>query len=116
MLSSPELPLQLQQPSTRPLAGLKPAALTAEAPDDAALREAELRSAAQTFEAVFLAEMLKAAGYGTPRATFGGGAGEEAFASLLVQEQAQQLARSGGLGIAEHVYQALLARDAEPGQ
>lgn len=74
-------------------------------------RRAALRQAAQDFEAAFLAEMLKSAGYGTPRETFGGGAGEEVFASLLVREQAQALAATGGIGLAEHVYKALLARE-----
>ncbi len=74
-------------------------------------REAALRQAAQAFEASFLAEMLKTAGLNRPRASMGGGAGEEAFASLLVGAQAEALAKRGGIGLAEPVYRSLLARE-----
>jgi hypothetical protein len=61
-------------PFTAPLAVDRPAAPT---------RDEQLLTAAQNLEASFLAEMLKSAGVGTPRETFGGGAGEEHFASFL---------------------------------
>lgn len=117
MLSSPDLPpvpLSLQPLPAAPAPLRAPATPTAPAADaDPAAREAALRGAAQAFEAVFLAEMLKAAGFGTPRATFGGGAGEEAFSSLLVREQADRLAAAGGIGLAEQIFRALMAREAE---
>lgn len=74
-------------------------------------RDAALRRAATEFEAAFLAEMLSAAGLGRVRPGFGGGPGEEAFASLLVREQAALLARRGGLGLADAVFRALRARE-----
>jgi peptidoglycan hydrolase FlgJ len=95
-----------------------PAAAPAETPDAAAVppeRQAALRKAAQDFEASFLAEMLKAAGFGKPRESFGGGPGEEAFAGLLAREQAARLAAHGGIGLAEHVFRELLAREAARG-
>lgn len=80
-------------------------------PDPARL--AALHKAAQAFEASFLAEMLKAAGFGRPiEGLGGGGAGEEAFASLLVREQAERMAAAGGIGLAETVFRALVAREA----
>lgn len=69
-----------------------------------------LREAAQKLEAGFLAEMLKAAGLGQTSGQFGGGAGEDQFASFLVQEQAMMMTRSGGIGLAESLYNALKER------
>ena len=66
-----------------------------------------LRDAAEQMEASFLAEMLKAAGLGKARDTFGGGAGEEQFASFLRQAQAEEMVKAGGIGLAESLYQAL---------
>ncbi|UWQ28644.1 MULTISPECIES: rod-binding protein [unclassified Leisingera] len=66
-----------------------------------------LREAAIELEASFLAEMLKSAGLGEASEGFGGGAGEEQFSSFLIREQATQIARSGGIGLAESLYHAL---------
>ncbi|MFW8633977.1 rod-binding protein [Cribrihabitans pelagius] len=66
-----------------------------------------LREAAIKLEASFLSEMLKSAGLGEARSGFGGGAGEEQFSSFLIQAQAEQMARSGGIGLAESLYHAL---------
>ncbi|MCH5375601.1 MAG: rod-binding protein [Planctomycetes bacterium] len=67
-----------------------------------------LRQAATELEASFLAEMLKSAGLAKTRSAFGGGAGEDQFGSFLVRAQAEQIARTGGIGLAESLYQALL--------
>lgn len=69
--------------------------------------EEDLREAAAAFEAQFLAEMLEHAGFGKPRATFGGGPGEDAFASLLVREHARLLTERGGIGLAERLFEAM---------
>lgn len=69
---------------------------------------AALREAAVGLEASFLAEMLKSAGLGKSRGTFGGGAGEDQFGSLLVREQANQLAQAGGIGLSEILFNALV--------
>ncbi len=66
-----------------------------------------LREAAEKLEASFLAEMLKAAGLGKSRSQFGGGAGEEQFSSFLVQEQATQMVKAGGIGLAETLFESL---------
>ena len=63
--------------------------------------------AARKLEATFLAEMLKAAGFGQARSTFGGGAGEDQFASFLVQKHAEQLAAGGGIGLREQIFQSM---------
>ncbi|MCT4609257.1 MAG: rod-binding protein [Pelagimonas sp.] len=69
-----------------------------------------LREAAQELEATFLAEMLKAARVGETPKEFGGGAGEEHFASFMRQEQAQKMAEAGGIGLAESLFKALKER------
>jgi len=74
-------------------------------------RDAALWKAAQDLETAFLAEMLAAAGLGTPRESFGGGAGEEQFASFLRREQAGAMVQSGGIGLAESLYEALKESD-----
>ncbi|MBK0325726.1 rod-binding protein [Rhodobacteraceae bacterium F11138] len=66
-----------------------------------------LRKAATDLEAAFLAEMLKSAGLGKSRTTMGGGAGEDQFGSILVRAQADQIAQSGGIGLAESLFHAL---------
>ncbi|MDU8942581.1 rod-binding protein [Ovoidimarina sediminis] len=66
-----------------------------------------LRAAAQALEAVFLSEMLKAAGYGEARSAFGGGAGEAQFASFLRDAHAEALTERGGLGLAEAIFKSM---------
>ncbi len=69
---------------------------------------AELMEKAGALEAVFLSEMLAHAGLGqTPEGAFSGGIGEEQFASFLRQEQATQMVRQGGIGLAEHLFHAM---------
>ena len=75
-----------------------------------ASRDARLLEAAQKLEATFLAEMLKSAGLGAPRQAFGGGAGEEHFASFLRDRQAAEMVRAGGIGLAESLFEAMKAR------
>ena len=72
--------------------------------------DARLMKAAQKLEASFLAEMLKSAGYGEARDTFGGGAGEAQFASFLVDAQAERMVDAGGIGLAEQLYRTLMER------
>jgi Rod binding domain-containing protein len=72
--------------------------------------EAKLRQAAQDFAAVALGEMLSPMfdTIDTSAGLFGGGAGEAAFKPMLISEIAKQIARQGGLGLAEPVYQQML--------
>ncbi|WP_254447316.1 rod-binding protein [Ruegeria sp. HKCCA5426] len=73
-----------------------------------------LKTAAVELEATFLAEMLKSAGLGKGRQSFGGGAGEDQFSTLLVQQQAHQLAKAGGVGLQDVLFQSLMEKaDAE---
>lgn len=72
--------------------------------------DGKLRDAAQRLEATFLAEMLKSAGMGAPRDSFGGGHGEEQFASFLRDAQAEEMVKTGGIGLAEALFEAMKAR------
>jgi Rod binding domain-containing protein len=74
-------------------------------PDDRRLREM-----AQALESTFLAEMLKSAGFGAARDSFGGGLGEDQFASFLRAEHANALTARGGIGLAETLFHALKER------
>ena len=72
--------------------------------------DGELREAAQQLEATFLAEMLKSAGVGAPRDSFGGGIGEEQFSSFLRDAQATEMVKAGGIGLAESLFEAMKVR------
>ncbi|MEL6792493.1 MAG: rod-binding protein [Pseudomonadota bacterium] len=78
-------------------------------------RDAALWRAAQSFEAVFIAEMMAHAGVADGGA-FGdslggrsgaGGFAEETFRSLLSQEWAEDVAARGGIGLADQIYRSI---------
>ncbi len=69
-----------------------------------------LRKVAAELEVTFLDAMLKSAGLGKARTSFGGGIGEDQFASFLRREQAESMVASGGIGLAERLFQSLKER------
>lgn len=69
-------------------------------------RVQKLRAAAEALEGAFLTQMLKAAPQGA--GSFGGGVGEEQFASFLQEAQAKQLVKAGGVGLSESLFNALM--------
>jgi Rod binding domain-containing protein len=89
----------------QPVNGITSQPATPPRPVDAALARA-----ARDLEASFLSVMLKEAGVGAPRASFGGGAGEEQFASFLTQAYAEGMAERGGIGLAEAIFRTLQER------
>ena len=76
--------------------------------ESAVRHAARIRHAAMQLEASFLTEMLKSAGLGKSVSSFGGGAGEDQFGTFLVRAQADEIARAGGIGLAETFFQALM--------
>ena len=72
---------------------------------------AATKKVAQQFEGVLVSEMLNDMfqGVGTG-GMFGGGPGEEMFRSLMIDEYGKQIARQGGLGLADGVTRELLKR------
>lgn len=74
------------------------------------VRSDAARDAAKKLEATFLAEMLKSAGLGTQPNSMSGGVGEDQFASFHRQALADAMVESGGIGLAESIYQAMMER------
>ena len=99
-------PVASPGPLAPPLHGPAGQSRPADLPSD----DSRLRVAAKALEAGFLAEMLKSAGLGASRGDFGGGAGEDHFASYLVQEQARGMVEAGGIGLAEALFEAMKER------
>jgi Rod binding domain-containing protein len=69
----------------------------------------EARKVAVEFESYFLGQVLQPlfANLG-PEEPFGGGASEEIWRSLQVDEYGKALARAGGIGLADHVLEQIL--------
>lgn len=67
------------------------------------------KQAAQDFEAVYLAQMLKPM-FDTIEVDplFGGGAAEETWRGMMVEEMGRQIARNGGVGLADFVEKEML--------
>ena len=68
----------------------------------------KLRNLSQQLEAQFLSEMFKSAGLGKSPEGFGGGVGEEQFASFLREQQALAMSKAGGIGLAEAIFNSLI--------
>lgn len=69
----------------------------------------DLREAARKIEQAFVLEMLKHSGVAKPREAFGGGLGEEQFASFLEEAYAEKIMDAGGFGLSEAIFKALSA-------
>ena len=86
----------LQAPVSAPVAGATKAATA---------------KVAQQFEGVLISQMLNSMFDGIKTdGMFGGGEGEEMFRSMTVDEYGKQMAKQGGLGLADHVTRELLKR------
>jgi len=91
-----------------PLSALKPAALAAPTPAQTANRAA-IHKTAQSFESQFISSMLGEMFEGvTTEAPFGGGEGEGAFKSFLMDAMAKQMTKAGGIGVAASVQREML--------
>jgi len=86
--------------------------LSAKAAGDASkgLRStAQMRDAAESFEAMFISQMFNHMFSGIKTdGMFGGGHSEGIFRSMQADEYAKATAKSGGIGIADAVYRELL--------
>jgi len=70
---------------------------------------ATAKQAAQQFEGVFLSQFLSQMFDGiSTDGPFGGGAGEQMFRSLMLDEYGKQISAQGGIGLANTVTQELL--------
>ena len=69
----------------------------------------EAREAAESFEAMFIAQMFNHMFSGLKTdGMFGGGHAEGVYRSMQAEQYAKATARAGGIGIADAVYQELL--------
>jgi Rod binding domain-containing protein len=69
------------------------------------------KDAAQNFEAVFLTTMFNSMTTGVDgEGPFGGSGASGVWRSMLTDQYARSFAKAGGIGIASHVYQSLLAQ------
>ncbi len=82
---------------------------TAEALSPAALRK--IKDTAQQFESVFLTNMFEEmfAGIQEEEGPLGAGPGQSAWRSMLTEEYANTISKSGGVGVADHVQRELIA-------
>jgi Rod binding domain-containing protein len=71
---------------------------------------ATIAKAAQDFEAMAIGQLLQPMfdTVDTAHGVLGGGDGEEAWRPIMVQQIAKQIEASGGLGLAQPVYEAML--------
>jgi peptidoglycan hydrolase FlgJ len=68
----------------------------------------ELRRAAEEFEGVFLSQVLGDLNVSFTTPGVGGSGGESPFASMLRDEYAKIISRSGGVGVADAVMREML--------
>lgn len=70
---------------------------------------AKLEQTARDFEAMAIGQLLQPMfdTVDTAQGLFGGGAGEQAWKPMLVQEYARQIAAHGGLGLAKPIYEQM---------
>jgi peptidoglycan hydrolase FlgJ len=91
-----------------PFSVLKPAAPAPMTPAQLASK-AQIHKTAQAFESQFLSQMLGTMFEGvTTSAPFGGGQGEQAFKSFLMDAFAKQMTKAGGVGITAAVQREML--------
>ncbi len=75
----------------------------------ATMAGAEVRRAAEEFEAVFIAQMMAPMFQGLETdELFGGGAGEDIYRSVLVEEYGKAIARAGGIGLSDAIQREIL--------
>ena len=95
-------------PSAALAFGPTPAAMTRAA---GAMTNAKARAAAQDFEAMFLNSMFSQMMTGLDgEGPFGGNQATGVWRSFLTNEYSKAFAKTGGIGLAKHVYDALLAQ------
>jgi Rod binding domain-containing protein len=92
---------------------IPPLSLPATPPDLRGQTQATLMQKAKELETAFLSEMLSFSGLGTASAEFGGGVGEDQFASFLREEQARLMVERGGIGLARTIFESLVSQARE---
>ncbi|MGB1540108.1 MAG: rod-binding protein [Rickettsiales bacterium] len=79
--------------------------------------EAQLNKTAEDFEAVFLSQMLEQMfAEVETNELFGGGEGEDVYRSFMIEEYGKMIAKTGGIGVADHVKAEMLRMQEVGGQ
>ena len=69
----------------------------------------QIEKTAKEFEAAFISQMLAPMFQGLdPAGPFGGGSGEDAFKSFLMEAIGKQMSKAGGLGLADDLTREML--------
>lgn len=89
--------------------GLQNAGRATEPQPNRVANEAELREVAENFESLFIGEMIRPVFDSMETdGTFGGGHGEKVFRSMMVDEYAGKIAKSGQVNIADNILRDLI--------
>jgi Rod binding domain-containing protein len=70
--------------------------------------ETQARAAAESFESVFLFEVMQSMYADVKPGAFGGGNEENLYQSMLNEEVAKSISRQGGVGIADSIYREIM--------
>jgi flagellar protein FlgJ len=93
----PALPAQGLPPAAVPKLNLHPGS------------EAKMRKTAEGFEAMFLNQMFEIMGESVQAdPNFGGGQAENLMRSMLNEQYGKQMAKGGGIGISNAIYQEMV--------
>ena len=89
---------------------LKAAALRGNDAKAAAARFNKVKDTAKDFEAMFLHSMFQQMFANVGQGPFSGGSGAKVWQSFLTDEYAKNVAKSGGVGLADSVFKELIAQ------
>ncbi len=92
---------------------LEISALNSTQPQQNALTDQQIsaRAKAIEFEGVFLSMMIKEMFSGLrTEGDFTGGFGEEMFRGLMADQYAESIAKTGGIGLSDQIYQEIMAQ------
>jgi flagellar protein FlgJ len=70
--------------------------------------ETQARAAAESFESVFLFEVMQSMYADVKPGAFGGGNEENLYRSMMNEEVAKSISRQGGVGIADSIYREIM--------
>lgn len=91
-----------------------PADLLASGPKAPSANAARMRETAESFEASFLAQMIKPMFEGlSTDGPFGGGEAEGTWRSFMIDAMAKQTVKAGGIGLADTVVAEMVRMQAE---
>lgn len=70
--------------------------------------EEDAKKASESFEAVFLFEVLQSMYADVKPGAFGGGSAEKIYQSMMNEEVAKAVSKQGGIGLADAVYRQIM--------